>query len=74
MDPKELPVIRTIPEMFRLAMDRKIDVIVEPRRVTFGNPYYDKHKISRKFRIGLNVIAGVAECNLALLTQLIKEE
>jgi SAM-dependent methyltransferase len=38
-----------------------------------GNPYYDKSNLSDwKMEIGLNIIAGIAERNLMLLTQLIK--
>lgn len=54
-------------------LDHKHVFCEETWRTLFQNPYYDKSKISWKFRIGLNVIIGIVGRNLALLTQLIKE-
>lgn len=42
-------------------------------RTLFNNQYYDKNMIEWKFKIGFNLICGIEEKNLVLLTQLIKE-
>lgn len=42
-------------------------------RKLFNNEYYDKNKVEWKFEVGLNVIMGIEERCLALITQLIKE-
>lgn len=54
-------------------LDHKSQFCEETWRVLFGNPYYNKHRIEWKFEIGANVIMGVVERNLALVTQLIKK-
>jgi SAM-dependent methyltransferase len=38
----------------------------------FSNPYYDKDHDGWQFHVGTNVIAGIAERNKLLITQLIK--
>jgi SAM-dependent methyltransferase len=40
---------------------------------TFDNKYYQKHGFEWRFQIGTNLIMGVVERNLMLVTQLIKE-
>ena len=53
-------------------LDHKHVFCEETWRVLFGNPYYNKNKIEWKFHVGLNIIMGVKERNLALVTQLMK--
>tara|TARA_Y100000310_G_scaffold297008_1_gene329703 strand:- start:327 stop:818 length:492 start_codon:yes stop_codon:yes gene_type:complete len=54
-------------------LDHKKFFCVETWRTLFRNPYYDKNSLEWEFEIGLNVIIGVVERNLALMTQLIKK-
>lgn len=54
-------------------LDHKARFCEETWRNTFANPYYNKDKIVWRFRVHLNIIIGVAERNLCLLTQLVKE-
>lgn len=54
-------------------LDHKNQFCEETWRNLFKNPYYDKNRIEWRFKIGTNVIIGVVERNLALLTQLIKK-
>lgn len=42
-------------------------------RTLFNNHYYDKNRIEWKFKIGFNMICGLIEKDIMLLTQLIKE-
>lgn len=42
-------------------------------RILFTDEYYDKNHNDWKFRIGTNLIFGLAERNLMLFTQLIRE-
>lgn len=44
----------------------------ETWRILFTNEYYNKNKVGWKFKILLNVIIGLAERNLCLMTQLQK--
>lgn len=53
-------------------LDHKSRWCEETWRVLFGNPYYNKNRIEWKFSVGLNIIIGIKERNLALLTQLTK--
>ena len=53
-------------------LDHKHVFCEETWRVMLGNPYYDKHKIEWKLKVGTNVIMGVVERNLALITQLVR--
>lgn len=39
----------------------------------FNTPYYDKGRDGWRFKIGVNVIIGIVERNICLMTQLIKE-
>ena len=55
-------------------LDHKHVFCEETWRVLFSNPYYNKNKIDWKLKVGTNVIMGVVERNLALVTQLIREE
>lgn len=52
--------------------DHKKIFCEETWRVLFDNPYYNKNRIEWKFEIGTNIIIGVVERNLALMTQLVK--
>lgn len=54
-------------------LDHKHFFTEETWKTLFKNQYYDKNKIEWKFRIGFNMICGIVERNLCLLTQLIKE-
>jgi SAM-dependent methyltransferase len=42
-------------------------------RILFSNHYYNKNQIEWRFKVGLNIIMGIEERCLCLLTQLIKE-
>ncbi len=53
-------------------LDHKHQFCEETWKTLFSTPYYDKNKIEWKFSIGFNLICGVVERNLCLLTQLIK--
>ena len=55
-------------------LDHKHSFTEETWNTLFKNQYYDKNRIVWKFEIGFNLICGVAERNLCLLTQLIKME
>lgn len=45
----------------------------ETWRNLFGNPYYAKDREGWQFVVGVNIIIGVVERNLCLMTQLIKD-
>ena len=51
-------------------LDHKNSFCEETWRTLFSTPYYNKNDIRWEFDIGTNVIMGVAERNLALVTQL----
>lgn len=51
-------------------LDHKSQFCEETWRVLFNNPYYNKNRVEWKFEIGLNIIIGLKERNLALLTQM----
>lgn len=53
-------------------LDHKHNFCEDTWKILFNNPYYDKNKINWQFVIGFNVICGIVERNLCLLTQLIK--
>jgi SAM-dependent methyltransferase len=53
-------------------LDHKHVFCEETWRVLFGNPYYNKNKVVWNFEIRTNVIIGIVERNLALVTQLVK--
>ncbi len=53
-------------------LDHKHQFCEETWKTLFSTPYYDKNKIEWKFKIGFNLICGIAERNMCLLTQLIK--
>ena len=55
-------------------LDHKHFFCEDTYRILFNNPYYDKNRIDWKFEIGFNLICGIVERNLCLLTQLIKKE
>lgn len=55
-------------------LDHKKFFCEETWKILFKNPYYDKNKVDWKFEIGLNIIIGIVERNLALMTQLIKNK
>lgn len=54
-------------------LDHKHSFCEETWRILFKNQYYDKNLVKWKFRIGFNLICGLKERNIVLLTQLIKE-
>lgn len=54
-------------------LDHKKFFCEETWKILFQNPYYDKNKIEWKFEVSLNIIIGIVERNLALMTQLIKK-
>jgi SAM-dependent methyltransferase len=53
-------------------LDHKHQFCEETWRVLFGNPYYNKNRIEWKLAINTNVIIGIVERNLALITQMEK--
>ncbi len=55
-------------------LDHKNSFCEDTWRILFHNEYYNKNKIVWKFFVNLNIIIGVKERNLCLMTQLIKEE
>lgn len=54
-------------------LDHKSFWCEETWRNLFANHFYDKNHGGWKFRIGLNLIAGIVERNTMLITQLIRE-
>jgi len=61
-------------QMMAHDLDHKHAFCEETWRVLFNNPYYNKNKIEWKFKVHTNIIIGVVERNLCLMTQLIKKE
>lgn len=55
-------------------LDHKHSFCEETWSNLFSTEYYDKNRIEWKFEIGFNLICGIVERNLCLLTQLIKKE
>ena len=55
-------------------LDHKTQYCEETWRVLFSTPYYDKNQIEWKFEIGFNMIMGIVERNLCLVTQLIRTQ
>lgn len=53
-------------------LDHKSKFCEETWRVLFSNPYYNKNGMDWKFKVNTNVIMGVTERNLALVTELEK--
>ncbi len=53
-------------------LDHKHQFCEETWRVLFSNPYYDKYRVDWKLKVRTNVIIGIVERNLALLTQMEK--
>jgi len=53
-------------------LDHKSQFCEDTWKTLFHNPYYDKNQIDWRFQVGTNVIIGVKEANLCLMTQLIK--
>ena len=53
-------------------LDHKHVFTEDTWKILFNTPYYDKNKIDWEFNIGFNLICGIVERNLCLLTQLIK--
>lgn len=54
-------------------LDHKTFWTSETFRTLLDNPYYEKDHDGFKFRIGTNLIMGLSERNMMLVTQLIKE-
>lgn len=55
-------------------LDHKSQWCEETWRNLFDNPHYDKNHGDWKFRIGFNMIFGLVERNIMLMTQLIRED
>lgn len=53
-------------------LDHKSWFTEDTWRQTFHNPYYAKGHAGWQFEIGFNVVAGIVERNLCLMTQLIR--
>lgn len=53
-------------------LDHKHFFTEETWKTLFQNPYYDKNRVTWEFEVRTNVIMGLVERNLALVTQLIK--
>ena len=53
-------------------LDHKSQFCEMTWKTTFDNPYYDKRPIQWELKIHLNVIIGIVERNICLLTQLQK--
>jgi SAM-dependent methyltransferase len=53
-------------------LDHKHQFCEETWRVLFSNPYYDKNRIEWKLEVRTNMIIGIVERNLALITQMEK--
>ena len=53
-------------------LDHKSMFCEDTWKTLFANPYYDKNEIDWRFQVGTNIIIGVKEANLCLMTQLIK--
>lgn len=45
----------------------------ETWRNLFNTPYYSKNREGWRFKVGINIIIGIVERNICLMTQLIKE-
>jgi ubiquinone/menaquinone biosynthesis C-methylase UbiE len=54
-------------------LDHKCCFCENTWKTLFANPYYAKYKIDWRLKVGINIIIGVAERNLYLMTQLIKK-
>lgn len=59
--------------LFAQDLDHKKAFCEETWKNTFQNTYYDKHGKGWEFEIGFNMICGVVERNLSLLTQLVRK-
>lgn len=53
-------------------LDHKSQYCEMTWKTLFANPYYDKNRVEWKLDVGLNIIIGIVERNLCLMTQLIK--
>lgn len=53
-------------------LDHKHQFCEQTWQILFANPYYDKNKIEWKLRVHFNLICGIVERNLCLMTQLVK--
>jgi len=58
--------------MAHMELDHKHTFTEDTWKILFKNPYYNKNKIKWEFAIGFNIICGIVEGNMCLLTQLIK--
>ena len=53
-------------------LDHKSAFCEDTWKTLFANPYYDKNEIDWRLQVGTNIIIGIKEANLCLMTQLIK--
>lgn len=53
-------------------LDHRYQFTEDTWKILFNNTYYDKNKIKWEFEIHLNIIIGIVERNLCLMTQLVK--
>lgn len=58
--------------MAHMELDHKYTFTEDTWKILFGNPYYDKNRIDWEFEIKFNMICGIVERNLCILTQLRK--
>jgi hypothetical protein len=54
-------------------LDHKSQYCETTWKTLFDNPYYDKNRVIWRFDVGANVIMGIVERNLCLITQLVKK-
>ena len=55
-------------------LDHKHSFAIDTWRNTFGTPYYSKDRDGWQLRVHFNALVGIVERNLAILTQLVKDE
>lgn len=53
-------------------LDHKTPFVIDTWTNQLNNPYYTKGKGALPLRVGINVLFGLKEANLAIITQLIK--
>ena len=53
-------------------LDHKHSFTEETWKTLFKNQYYDKNRVDWKFEVHLNIIIGIVERNVCLMSQLVK--
>jgi len=61
-------------QMMAHDLDHKHAFCEDTWKILFRNPYYDKNQIEWKFEVGVNLIIGIVERNLCLMTQLLRTD